>query len=284
MLDKLKQRWKVNDINLVLVICTFALGGSLCGYLGRRLLALTSLEKGIGWVLVYIAVITLLWPVCVLILSIPLGQFSFFKNYLSKVWGKMSGRQQPVISIALFASGAGSNAQKIIDNSKGHPFIKIALVVCNKPGAGVLSIAARENIPSLIIERNKFEADGYLAELRDHKIDFIVLAGFLWKMPVVLIQAYPNKIINIHPALLPKYGGKGMYGSRVHEAVIIAKEKESGISIHYVDEIYDHGRIIFQATCPVDENDTADTLAQKVHALEHQHYPAVIDSLLQIPK
>ena len=284
MLGKLKQRWKVNDVNLVLIICTFALGGSFCGYLGRRLLALTSLEKGIGWVLAYIIIVTLLWPLCVLLLSIPLGQFSFFKSYLSKVWGKISGRRKPVITIAVFASGAGSNAQKIIDYFKNNPFTKIALVVCNKPGAGVLSIAARENITSIMIERNKFEADGYLTELKKHKIDFIVLAGFLWKMPVALIQAYPDKMINIHPALLPKYGGKGMYGNRIHEAVINAKEKESGVSIHYVDEIYDHGRIIFQATCPVDENDTADSLAQKVHALEHQHYSAVLGSLMQIPK
>ena len=284
MLNKLKQRWKVNDVNLVLIIFTFALGGSLCGWLGKKLISFTSIEKGAGWIVLYIVVVCLLWPFCVLLVSIPLGQFFFFKNYLSKVWGKISGRQKPVISIAIFASGTGSNAQKIIAQFKNDTSIKIALIVCNKPGAGVLSIAARENIPSLIIERKKFEADGYLTELKNYKIDFIVLAGFLWKMPAVLIQVYPDKIINIHPALLPKYGGKGMYGSRVHEAVINAKEKESGISIHYVDEIYDHGRIIFQATCTVDENDSPDTLAKKIHELEHRHYTAVISSLLQIPK
>ena len=284
MLNKLKQRWKVNDVNLVLIICTFALGGSLCGWLGKKLISFTSIEKGAGWIVLYIVVVCLLWPFCVLLVSIPLGQFFFFKNYLSKVGGKISGRQKPVISIAIFASGTGSNAQKIIAQFKNDTSIKIALIVCNKPGAGVLSIAARENIPSLIIERKKFEADGYLTELKNYKIDFIVLAGFLWKMPAVLIQVYPDKIINIHPALLPKYGGKGMYGSRVHEAVINAKEKESGISIHYVDEIYDHGRIIFQATCTVDENDSPDTLAKKIHELEHRHYTAVISSLLQIPK
>jgi len=284
MLNKLKQRWKVNDINLVLILCTFALGGSLCGWLGRKLLTLTDVQKGAGWVVLYIIVITLLWPLCVLLLSLPFGQFSFFKNYLSKMWSKISGRKKPVVYIAIFASGTGSNAQKIIDTFRNHPSIKIALIVCNKPGAGVLSIAAKEHIATLLIERNRFEADGYLTELKNHPIDFIVLAGFLWKMPGMLIQAYPDKIINIHPALLPKYGGKGMYGSRVHESVINAKESASGISIHYVDEIYDHGRIIFQATCPVEENDTAVTLAKKIHTLEHQHYPAVINSLLQIPK
>ena len=109
-----------------------------------------------------------------------------------------------------------------------------------------------------------------------------MLAGFLWKLPVSLIKAYPNKIINIHPALFPKYGGKGMYGDKVHEAIIAAGEKESGITIHYVDELYDHGNIIFQATCAIDENETAETLARKIHLLEHRHYPEVIEGLLQM--
>ena len=123
--------------------------------------------------------------------------------------------------------------------------------------------------------------DHYLKELQKKQVDLIILAGFLWKIPSPLINAYPQKIVNIHPALLPKYGGKGMYGSRVHQAVIDAKEKESGITIHYVDEIYDHGKIVLQAACPVDEQDTAETLAAKVHALEHLHYPAVIAQLVK---
>ncbi len=285
MLNKLKQRWKVNDADLVLIICTFALGGSLCGYLGKKLLSNFNLENGAVWVVAYSIVITLLWPLCVILLSIPLGQFSFFKTYLSNVWGKISGRQKSIVSIAIFASGAGSNAQKIIDTFRNNRAVKIALIVCNNPNAGVLAIADRENIPYLLIEKKFFtEGGGYLNELQKHEIGFIVLAGFLWKIPTVLILAYPDKIINIHPALLPKYGGKGMYGSKVHEAVIRAKEKESGITIHYVDEIYDHGRIIFQATCTIEESDTPVTLAQKVHLLEHRHYAAVIERLLQIPK
>ncbi len=285
MLNKLKQRWGVNETKLVLIICTFALGGSMCGYLGRELLLLTGIEQGFAWVLIYIITISLLWPLCVIVLSIPLGQFYFFKNYLIKIWVKMSGRKTPSIAVAIFASGAGSNAQKIIDTFKNNSKIKIALIVCNNPGAGVLSIAAKENIPSLLIEKKRFaEAGAYLEVLQKHHIGFIVLAGFLWKIPAALINRYPNKIINIHPALLPKYGGKGMYGSRVHEAVIAAKEKESGISIHYVDEIYDHGNIIFQARCTINENDTAATLANKVHRLEHLHYPAVIIQILSIPK
>ena len=284
MFEKLKQRWKVNGLNLVLIIITFALGGSLCGYAGRKILMLTGLEKGALWILLYLLLITLLWPVCVLLISFPLGQFSFFKRYLVKVWRKMSGRKnaQPVTRIAIFASGAGSNAQNIINHFATSPNIKIALIVCNKPGAGVLQIAGQAAIPSLLIEKERFfNGDNYLPELAKHKIDFIVLAGFLWKMPVGLVQAYPKKIINIHPALLPKYGGKGMYGSKVHEAVIAAREIESGITIHYVDEMYDHGEIIFQATCEVAENETAASLAQKIHVLEHANYPRVIANLIK---
>lgn len=183
--------------------------------------------------------------------------------------------------IAIFASGAGSNAGKIIESAKESTHFEVSLIVCNKHNAGVLSIAARENIPSILIEKEKFfRGNAYVDELKNAGIDFIVLAGFLWKVPSALIQAFPNKIINIHPALLPNYGGKGMYGQHVHEAVINNKEKESGITIHYVDEKYDHGDIIFQATCPVHEDDTADALAKRIHQLEHEHYPRVISALL----
>jgi formyltetrahydrofolate-dependent phosphoribosylglycinamide formyltransferase len=282
MLKKLQQRWKVNTLNLLLIISTFALGGSLCGLLGRKILLLTGIEKGFLWWLAYIIVITLLWPICVLFVSTPLGQFSFFKNYLNKIWERISKSKPKPVSIAIFASGAGSNAQKIIDQFRANDSVIISLIICNNPNAGVISIATKEAIPTLLIEKKRFlEGDSYLDELEKKNIDLIILAGFLWKIPTALITAYPEKIINIHPALLPKYGGKGMYGSRVHQAVIDAKEKESGITIHYVDEIYDHGRIILQAACPIDEQDTAETLAAKVHALEHLHYPAVIAQLVK---
>jgi phosphoribosylglycinamide formyltransferase 1 len=190
-----------------------------------------------------------------------------------------------MIQIAIFASGAGSNAQQIIWHFKSHPLIKIALVVCNKPGAGVITIAANEHIPVQMIEKEEFfNGTAYTGKLLAHHIDFIVLAGFLWKIPSKLIAAFPNKIINLHPALLPKYGGKGMYGSFVHEAVIAAGEKESGISIHYVDELYDHGNIIFQANCTIDENETPASLAGKIHILEHKNYPAVIEKTVQTVK
>ena len=153
------------------------------------------------------------------------------------------------------------------------------MIVCNKPQAGVLKIADQNNIPVLMIEKEKFQSGtAYLDELKS--IDFIVLAGFLWKLPSALVKAFRNRIINIHPALLPKHGGKGMYGHFVHEAVIKNKEEESGISIHYVDEIYDHGKVIFQAKCPVLVNDTADSLAKRIHLLEHEHYPVVIERVI----
>ncbi len=185
------------------------------------------------------------------------------------------------MNLAIFASGAGSNARRIIEHFKNSETVKIAVIVCNKPGAGVLNIAKEHNIPTLLIEKEQFfRGNAYVDELADLKVDFIILAGFLWKIPSALIKAFPEKIINIHPALLPKYGGKGMYGQFVHEAVLNAKDAESGITVHFVDEQYDHGSTIFQATCPVLPDDTAESLAQRIHELEHQHYPIVIEKLL----
>lgn len=184
-------------------------------------------------------------------------------------------------NLAIFASGAGSNAQKIIDHFRDHPQIHISLIVTNKPGAGVLQIATTEQIKTIVIDKEKFfRGDGYVPELKAAGIDWVILAGFLWKIPETLINAFPNKIVNIHPALLPKYGGKGMYGHFVHEAVIAAGEQESGITIHFVDEHFDHGKHIFQATCPIDSSDTPETLAKKVQVLEHLHFPQVIEQLL----
>jgi phosphoribosylglycinamide formyltransferase-1 len=184
--------------------------------------------------------------------------------------------------IAIFASGAGSNATKIIEhlavlNKNGESMLTVALIVCNKPDAGVLKIAAANQIPALVINKEKFfRGNAYIDELNAANIDFIVLAGFLWKIPATLIKAFHKKMINVHPALLPKYGGKGMYGQFVHEAVITNKDKESGITIHYVDEVYDHGQIILQATCVVAEDYTAEILAKKVQALEHRHFPPAV--------
>ncbi len=184
--------------------------------------------------------------------------------------------------IAVFASGAGSNTQKIIDYFRDDQSIQVALIVCNKPGAGVLAIAGKEQIPVLMTDQEKFfRGNACVDELKQAGIDLIVLAGFLWKIPAPLLAAYKGRIINIHPALLPRYGGKGMYGLHVHQAVLDNCEKESGISIHYVDEHYDHGAIIFQATCPVLPDDNPVTLAQRIQLLEYSHYPRIIAWLLQ---
>ncbi|HUM98193.1 MAG TPA: phosphoribosylglycinamide formyltransferase [Chitinophagaceae bacterium] len=186
--------------------------------------------------------------------------------------------------IAVFASGAGSNAQKIIEFFSGKQ-ISVTLVVSNNPKSGVLEIARKHQIATLLIEKEQFfKGNAYVDELKEAGVQFIVLAGFLWKIPPALIQAFPHCIINIHPALLPKYGGKGMYGHLVHEAVIKNREKESGITIHYVDEVYDHGKIIFQATCPVLSDDDAASLANRIHLLEHEYYPQIIKELLHNSK
>jgi phosphoribosylglycinamide formyltransferase-1 len=185
--------------------------------------------------------------------------------------------------LAIFSSGTGSNTARIIQHFRDHPIISVRLIVCNNPKAGVLDIALKEHIPTLLIEKEPFfRGSAYLDELRAYHIDFIILAGFLWKIPAKLIQAYPHRIVNIHPALLPGYGGKGMYGHHVHEAVIAAGEKESGITIHYVDERYDHGQAIFQAKVAVDPDDTPATLAAKVQYLEHTHFPRVIEEVVNL--
>jgi phosphoribosylglycinamide formyltransferase 1 len=183
--------------------------------------------------------------------------------------------------IAIFASGSGSNAQNIAEYFKGNSSIFVDCILTNNPKAYVIERANQLNIDILIFDRKEFyESEEVLKYLQTRNISDIVLAGFLWLIPSYLIKAYPGRIINIHPALLPKFGGKGMYGMRVHEAVIDAKEPESGITIHYVNEKYDEGNIVFQAKCTVSPTDTAENVAEKVHALEYQHFPKVIEKLL----
>ncbi len=184
--------------------------------------------------------------------------------------------------IAIFASGSGTNAQRIIEYFSGNPEITVSLVLSNKPDAYVLERAKKLKVPTVVFDRHTFnETDEIINLLKKEDIEFIVLAGFLWLVPLNLIRAYPGKIINIHPALLPKYGGKGMYGERVHEAVLQSGDQESGISIHYVIEKYDEGNIIFQAKCEVLPDDTPDSLAQRVHQLEYKHYPEIIEKLVR---
>lgn len=184
-------------------------------------------------------------------------------------------------SIAIFASGSGSNAENISRFFNRHPSVEVSFFLTNKPDAMVIDRAKNLGIPCHIFNREEFYDTNRIPELLIEKgIDFVVLAGFLWLIPSNLLKSFPKRIINIHPALLPKYGGKGMYGSKVHQSVIDNKEKESGITIHFVNEEYDAGDIIFQAKCAIDENDSPESLAEKVHELEYLHFPKVIESVV----
>jgi phosphoribosylglycinamide formyltransferase 1 len=184
-------------------------------------------------------------------------------------------------NIAIFASGSGTNAENIIAYFSTRNTAKVALILSNKRDSFVLERAAKHNIRSVFFERKEFYVTGkVLRYLLLYKIDFIVLAGFLWLVPDNILQQYKDRIVNIHPALLPAHGGKGMYGEFVHRAVIEKHEKESGISIHYVNESYDKGSIIFQAKCKVEKTDTPETLARKIHELEYEHYPRVIEDIV----
>ena len=185
-------------------------------------------------------------------------------------------------NIAIFASGGGSNAQKIIEHFIKKEIAQVSLIVTNKSNAGVLEKAAAFEIPTLLINREKFyKTEDILKELDTYSIDLVVLAGFLWLIPTYLVKAYKNRIVNIHPALLPDYGGKGMYGINVHRAVKEANESVSGMTIHFVNEHYDEGGIIFQATCHISPNDTPADIAKNVLALEHRYFPEVIEKILQ---
>ncbi|MDB4642991.1 phosphoribosylglycinamide formyltransferase [Flavobacteriaceae bacterium] len=183
--------------------------------------------------------------------------------------------------IIILASGNGSNAEKIIDFFESSSAVKVLSVISNKQGAGVFDRAKKFGVPAVLFKKKSFETNEVLSYLEELKPDLIVLAGFLLKIPKEFVLKFPNKIINIHPALLPKYGGKGMYGSNVHKAVKESGDLKTGITIHYVNENYDEGAIIFQAEVGLDASDSPETIATKVHALEHQHFPQVINQILR---
>lgn len=182
--------------------------------------------------------------------------------------------------IAIFASGEGTNARNFVEYFKGRKDINISLIVCNRREAGVVRMASESGIEALIVDKESlYTGEGVLNEIKQ-KANFIVLAGFLWMVPDNIIKAFADKMVNIHPALLPNYGGKGMYGMKVHEAVIVNKEQESGITVHYVNDKYDEGKIIFQAKCAIEASDTPETLAEKIHELEYKFYPVIVEKLL----
>ena len=183
-------------------------------------------------------------------------------------------------NIVLFASGSGSNAQRILEYFENHPNIRVAALFSNNPEAFALKRAENFNVPAITFTRAEFKDGTVLEKVKKYSPELIVLAGFLWLIPQDFVKAFPDKIVNIHPALLPKYGGKGMYGHFVHEAVVAAKEGESGITIHFVNENFDEGEAILQARCPVFPEDTADQVAARVLELEHKHFAPEIEKLL----
>lgn len=297
MFNRLQQKWGVSTRQFWIIFIAFGLTGTTAAFLTRYITGWLGFDANTHWgwkLLLRLSMLLIGYQALLLFYGALLGQWSFFWKYERKLLEKLKilksqkpkaptyrGGQQPPTSIAIFASGAGSNARKIIEHLRDHDSIRVALIVCNKPGAGVLAIADEYGIDTLLIEKERFfRGDAYMPELAARNIGFIVLAGFLWKIPGALILAYPRKIINIHPALLPGYGGKGMYGMHVHEAVIAAGEKESGITIHYVNEKFDEGEHIFQSSCPIEQADTPESLAQKIHALEHLHFPIVIEKVI----
>ena len=188
--------------------------------------------------------------------------------------------------IAIFASGSGSNAEEIARYFAGQADVQVVLILTNNPQAGVIDRARRgfgcgQHVPVVVFDRPAFrESNRIVALLTAQNIDLIVLAGFMWLVPASLVQAFSGRIVNIHPALLPKFGGKGMFGGHVHQAVVAAGATESGITIHFVNEHYDEGQVVFQATCPVSPTDTPDDVAAEVHALEYAHYPRVVGEVL----
>ena len=179
--------------------------------------------------------------------------------------------------IAIFASGSGTNAEAIIKYFKDHPLIKIELVLTNNPNALVLERAKKFAVPTKVFNREEFSSDAVVSWLRECGVTHIVLAGFLWLIPALLLKSYPNEIVNIHPALLPKFGGKGMYGMKIHELIRSLNETETGITIHLINEKYDEGPILYQGRCQVASTDTPNDIANKVHQMEYANYPRVIE-------
>lgn len=185
--------------------------------------------------------------------------------------------------IAVLASGSGTNAQRLIEHFALHATAQVVLVGCDQPEARVLQRAWDLNVPCYLFNGKELREGAVLSELNGQRIDLVVLAGFMRLIPAEMVRAFADRMVNIHPSLLPKHGGKGMFGHRVHEAVLAAGEVESGITIHMVTERYDEGRVLFQARCPVIPGDTPATLAERVHALEHEHYPLIVEQLVHQP-
>ena len=283
MLENLQRKWGVRGWQFFLILCTFAVTGTFTAWVSRGITDWLDVGKySAGWWGLKALVLIIGYQVFILFFGFLFGQFAFFWKFEKKLLRAIGIlKKESTYKIAIFASGTGSNAEKIISSFHNLGDIKVELIVSNRKDAGVLVIAEKNNIQTRLISKNPDGEKELLAYLREKQITHLVLAGYLWKVPDALIRAFPERIINIHPALLPKFGGKGMYGLRVHEAVIEAGETESGITIHYVNEEYDKGEIIFQQKVSVSKDDTAESLSKKIQTLEHDHFPDVIRSVLK---
>jgi folate-dependent phosphoribosylglycinamide formyltransferase PurN len=287
MFYRLKERWKVGGVDLALILTTFAFTGTFTAWLTRKITSWVYVEKwSTEWIILKFIVLLFGYQFFILFFGGLLGQFSFFWNYEKKILARMGLLRKKLeerINLAVFASGTGTNFKRIAEYFKNHKKISVSLLVCNNPEAGVISISREKGIPICLISREDLQHPEILkGVLQKNKIDYIVLAGFLKKIPPALIEAYPRRIVNIHPALLPKFGGKGMYGNNVHDAVIKSGETKSGITIHFVDEHYDSGDVIFQKDCAIEKVETPETLAKKIHKLEHDYYAPQIEALINM--
>lgn len=292
MLKRLRNHWKVTNRELFLILMTFAITGSLTAWLSKKVVEWMEMEMhSLSYWSTKIFILLFGYQVIILIVGFALGMFSFFWNYEKKILTRLGFMKKSVIGnnhpetnpdfrLAIFASGAGSNAKNIINHFQNHPHIRVELVVCNRPQAGVVDIARQAGIDLLLIDKKEFNEHGYLEEFKKRGITHLILAGFLLKIPEILISHFPDKIFNLHPSLLPAFGGKGMYGNAVHTAVLAAREIKSGITIHMVNAEYDRGAIIAQFSCPIDEFDTCDSLSKKIQKLEHLHFPKVIEETI----
>lgn len=286
MLNKLQKKWGISGKRFFMVMVVFALTGTTAAWLTAEITGWLRIEKfSFAWWTLKVGMLLIGYQILLLFYGFVFGQFDFFWHYERKILSHMRllPPQPEPARLMVFASGAGSNAEKLIqyfnENSQKSSIAKVTQIVCNKENAGVLKIAEKYDVPVMMIHKKELERGAYNEDWKKHG-DWIILAGFLLKIPSSLVNTFPKRIVNLHPALLPLHGGRGMYGMRVHEAVLASGESETGITIHFVDDEYDHGETIFQARCTLQPNETPETLAQKIHQLEHLHYPEQIEKLV----
>lgn len=289
MFKKLQEKWGISGWRFFWVMCTFFFTGTTAAWVTAKITLWFNIEKwSVSFWILKLCILLIGYQILLLFFGAIFGQFKFFWKYEKRILQAIGIlKKAPPYRIIIFASGAGSNAANLIQYFNHNPKKArkglVTKIITNNPSAGVVEIAKKENIPIDIITKAQFENGDNLNDWIKNA-ELIVLAGFLWKCPEKMVKALPQKIINIHPALLPKYGGKGMYGSHVHEAVLANGELESGITIHFIDEHYDCGETIFQAAVKIEKGETPQSLAEKIHHLEHEHYSRTVEKVIKKAK